>query len=68
MHLVHGFAHHQNGSIAVAAPGPLPGDPQLGDRDQEENTLAQPNVAGLRHQLQPAVAVGRGVPIQQRNT
>ena len=38
--LVHGLAHHRNGSIAVAAPGPLPGDPQLGDRDQEGSTLA----------------------------
>ena len=31
------------------------------------NTLALP-LAGLRHQLQPAVTVGRGVPIQQRDT
>ncbi len=68
MQLVHGLAHHRNGSIAVAAPGPLPGGPQLGDRDQEGSTLAQPHVADLHHQLQPAVTVGRGVPIQQRDT
>ena len=68
MHLVDGFAHHRNGSVAVAAPGALPGGPQLGDRDQEENTFAQPDIAGLHHQVQPAVTVGRGVPTQQRDT
>ena len=32
----------------------------------EGELLAQPEIAGLHHQLQPAVTVGRGVPIQQR--
>ena len=68
MQIVHGLAHHRNGSIAVAAPGALPGGRQLGDRVQEENTLAQPDIAGLRHQVQPATTVGRGVPTQQHNT
>ena len=67
MQLVHGLAHHRYGSIAVAARGFLPGGPQLGDRDQEGTTLAQP-VADLHNELQPAVTVGRGVPIQQRDT
>ena len=40
----------------------------VGDRDQEETTLAQHRLADLHHQLQPAVTVGRGVPIQQRDT
>ena len=40
----------------------------VGDRDEEEGTLAQPHVADLHHQFQPAVTVGRGVPIQQRDT
>ena len=35
---------------------------------QEEGTLAQPYVADLHQQLQPAVTVGRGVPMQQRDT
>ena len=65
--LVHGFAHHRNGSIAVAAPGLFGGGQQLGDRDQVRSTLALP-VANLHHDLQPAVTVGRGVPIQQRGT
>ena len=68
MQIVHDFAHHRNGSIAVAEPGPFPGRKQLGERDQGGNTLAQPHVAGLRHHLQPAVTVGCGVPIYQRNT
>ena len=66
--IVHGLAHHRNGRIVLAAPGPLAGDPQLGDRDHEESTLAQPHVADLHHQLQPATTAGPGVPIQQRNT
>ena len=40
----------------------------VGDRDQEGSTLAQKHVADLHHHLQPAVTVGRGVPIQQRDT
>jgi len=56
------LAHHRNGSIAVTAPGPFPGGPQLDDRDHlKSNLLAQPDIAGLHHQLQPAVTVGRGV-------
>ena len=35
MQSVHGFAHHRNGSIAVAVAGLFPGDQHLGDRDQE---------------------------------
>ena len=66
--LVDGLAHHRNGSIAVAAPGPLRAGQQLGDRNEVGATPAQPRVARTHHQLQPAVTVGRGVPIQQRNT
>ena len=63
--LVDGSAHHLNGSIGVAESGRFPGGPQVGDRDEEEGTLAQPYVARLHHEFKPTVTVGRGVPIQQ---
>ena len=40
--LVDGFAHHRNGSIAVAAPGRFPSDQHVGDWDQEGHTVALP--------------------------
>jgi hypothetical protein len=37
--LVHGLAHNRNGSLTGTAPGPLPGGPHLGERNQVGNTI-----------------------------
>jgi len=60
VHFFDGFADYRYGGVEITACGPLPGDPQLGDRDQEENAFTPTCTESLLHQFPPTVTVGGG--------
>ena len=65
----HGFPHHPYGTVTVAAPGYLSRGIYLDKRHPiQERTLAHPCVAQLREHRQSALAIRRGIPMQQRTT
>jgi hypothetical protein len=59
-------AHLGYGTVAVAAPGPLPRAPHVEDRKHEQvEPPAQAHVADLPQHRQSALTLGRGLPMHQ---